>query len=250
MQHFLADRSPTLNLARGGFHVARGSLDQALCLAKICTILRRHHRITQVLAFLDIKSAYDTISPVTGVLQGSIPSPFPCSTYIKDLPKLLRPQPLEEDLSPIQLAPFMTCLLYADNVVSIADQHQMVNLLKLCEDHSHNLGYRWYPIPFRPGGYLDTFKLLNINTNKVLATMNQLLAIGLHPKSFSPLLAVRFYKQIIRAQLEYGHAITNKFEDVQNTCIRRIFGGSSRSFTKVMLHLTKLPSMQERFSIL
>ncbi|KAG1150154.1 hypothetical protein G6F37_002162 [Rhizopus arrhizus] len=181
MQHFLADRSPTLDLDQGGFRVARGSLDQALCLAKICTILRRHHRIIQALAFLDIKSAYDTVdrhyiwknqenkaaaplicllrnlfdefqieillnnaistrfSPVTGVLQGSIPSPFLCSTYIKDLPKLLCPQPLEEDLSPIQLAPFMTCLLYADNVVPIADQHQMVKLLKLCEDHSHSI---------------------------------------------------------------------------------------------------------------
>jgi hypothetical protein len=110
--------------------------------------------------------------------------------------------------------------------------------------------FSYLGIPFRPGGYLDTFKLLNINTNKVFVTMNQLLAIGLHPKSFSPLLAVRFYTQIIRAQLEYGHKITNKFEDAQNTCIRRIFGGSSRSSTKVMLHLTKLPSMQERSSIL
>ena len=55
MQHFLADRSPTLNLARGGFHVARGSLDQALCLAKICTILRRHHRITPSPCLLEYK---------------------------------------------------------------------------------------------------------------------------------------------------------------------------------------------------
>jgi hypothetical protein len=149
--------------------------------------------------------------------------------YINDLPKLLHPQPLEEVLCSIQLAPFMICLLYADDVVLIADQHQMVNLLKLCEDHSHSLGYRWNPskcivfdptdqpmtytlygdalpthpsfsylgILFRPGRNLDTFKLLNINTNKALATMNQLSAIGLHPKGFSVLLAVRFYTQII-----------------------------------------------------
>ncbi len=69
--------------------------------------------------------------------------------------------------------------------------------------------------------------------------------IGLHSKGFSPLLAVRFYTQIIRAQLEYELIITkitsfltSKFEDAQNTCIRRIFSGSSRSSTKVMLHLT------------
>ncbi|KAG1516921.1 hypothetical protein G6F45_010882 [Rhizopus arrhizus] len=153
LQHFLADCSPPLDLAQGGFREARSSLDKALCLAEICTILRRHHSITPVLAFLDIKSAYDTVdrcyiwknlennspapligllrnlfdevqievllnnaassrfSPVTGVLQGYILSPFLYSIYINDLPKLLRPQPLEDDLSPIQLAPFMTCLL-------------------------------------------------------------------------------------------------------------------------------------------
>ncbi|KAG1138677.1 hypothetical protein G6F37_010984 [Rhizopus arrhizus] len=183
----------------------------------------------------------------------------------------------------------MICLLYADDVVLIADQYQMVNLLKLCEDHSHSLGYRWNPskcivfdptdqpmtctlyedalpthpsfsylgILFRPGGYLDTFKLLNINTNKAFATMNQLSAIGLYPKGFSPLLAIRFYTQITRNQLEYGLTITkimsfltNKFEDAQNICICRIFCGSSRSSTKVMLHLTKLLSMQERSYIL
>jgi hypothetical protein len=123
----------------------------------------------------------------------------------------------------------MTCLLYADDVVLIADQYQMVNLLKLCEDHSHSLGYRRNPskcvlldptdqhltyplcgdalpthpsisylgISFRPGGYFDTFKLLNLNTNKALATMNLFSAISLHPKGFSPLLAIRFYTQII-----------------------------------------------------
>ncbi|KAG1445475.1 hypothetical protein G6F46_012174 [Rhizopus delemar] len=160
--------------------------------------------------------------------------------YINDFPKLLRPQLLEKNLSPTQLVPFMTYLLYADDVVLIADQHQVVNLLKLCEDHSHSLGCRWNPskcvmldpsdqpltytlygdalrshpsfsylgTPFRLGGYLDTFKLLNVNTNKVLAFMNQLLVIGLHPKGFSPFLAVRFYTQIIRAQLEYGLTIT------------------------------------------
>jgi hypothetical protein len=128
----------------------------------------------------------------------------------------------------------MTCLLYADDVVLIADQYQMVNLLKLCEDHSYSLGHRWNPskcvalnptdqpltytlygdvlpthpsffylgIPFRPGEYLDTFKLPNVNTNKALATMNKLSVIRLYPKGLNPLLAVRFYTQIIRAQLE------------------------------------------------
>ncbi|KAG1539847.1 hypothetical protein G6F47_007244 [Rhizopus delemar] len=87
--------------------------------------------------------------------------------------------------------------------------------------------------------------------------MNQLSSIGINPKGFSPLLATRFYIQIVRAQLEYGLAINKitsllakKLEDAQNICLRRIFGGSSRSSVKVMLHLTKLPTMQERTYIL
>ena len=53
--------------------------------------------------------------------------------------------------------------------------------------------------------------------------MNQLSAVGVHPKGFSPLLGIRFYSHIVRAQLEYGLTITkiNKYsrkqlEDAQN----------------------------------
>jgi hypothetical protein len=65
-------------------------------------------------------------------------------------------------------------------------------------------------------------------------------------------LATRLYTQIVRAQLEYGFAINEipsflakKLEDAQNICLHRIFGGSGRSSVKVMLRLTKLPTMQE-----
>jgi hypothetical protein len=52
----------TITMARSPFLAqARGPLDQALCLTEICNILRRHYRITPVIAFLDIKSAYDTV---------------------------------------------------------------------------------------------------------------------------------------------------------------------------------------------
>lgn len=328
---YLIDNSPPLDLAQGGFRHARGSLDQALCLVEICNILRRYHHFTPVLAFLDIKSAYDTVdrhyiwitlettapkalicllqnlfdevhievllhnansfrfTPTTGVLQGSILSPFLYSTYINELPKLLRPQQLPHDTSPIQLAPFINCLLYADDVVLITDKDRMRNLLHICEDHSYKLGYRWNPskcvvldpsnqsptyylygdplpvrssfpylgVPIRPGGYLHTFELLTNNINKSLATMNQLTMIGLNPNGFGQLIATRFYKQIVRAQLEYGLAISkvtsllsDKLEDAQNICLRSIFGGSSRSSIKVMLHLAKLPTMTERIHIL
>ncbi|PHZ09524.1 uncharacterized protein RHIMIDRAFT_240646 [Rhizopus microsporus ATCC 52813] len=98
-------------------------------------------------------------------------------------------------------------------------------------------------IPFRPGGYLDAVVLINQNKTKALATMNQLSAIGAHPKGFSSFLGTRFYSHIVRAQLEYGLAIiksiiflSKQLEDAQNVCLRRIFGGTHTSFTTKMLY--------------
>ncbi|KAG0733877.1 hypothetical protein G6F62_013066 [Rhizopus arrhizus] len=83
--------------------------------------------------------------------------------------------------------------------------------------------------------------------------MNQLSAIDVHPNGFSPLLGTHFYSRIVRAQLEYGLAITKittylskQLENAQNVCLRLIFGGSHTSSTAVMLHMSKLPTMQER----
>ncbi|KAG1139190.1 hypothetical protein G6F37_013198 [Rhizopus arrhizus] len=98
-------------------------------------------------------------------------------------------------------------------------------------------------IPFRPGGYLDAAALVNQNKTKVLATMNQLSAVGVHSKGFSPLLGTRFYSHIIRAQLEYGLAITKittflskQLEGAQNVCLRRTFGGSHTSSTAMLCY--------------
>lgn len=57
----LLQKSPTLDIAQGGFRESRSSLDQVQCLIETCSILRRHHNISPTLAFLDIKSAYDTV---------------------------------------------------------------------------------------------------------------------------------------------------------------------------------------------
>jgi hypothetical protein len=51
----------TLDIAQGGFHEARNSLDQTLCLIEIWSILPHYSRATPILAFLDIKAAYDTV---------------------------------------------------------------------------------------------------------------------------------------------------------------------------------------------
>ncbi|KAG1123211.1 hypothetical protein G6F42_010759 [Rhizopus arrhizus] len=259
---------PPLDIAQGGFRRSRSTLDQALCLVETCSILRQHHRITPTLAFLDIKSAYDTVdrdhiwqtlqpsvsppllallrnlfdevnievllsnatsyrfSPATGVLQGSILSPFLYSIYINQLPALPRTQPIEEvpSTDTRRFAQSINCFLYADDVVLIAAPQDLAILLQQCEDHSHRLGYRWNPlkcailapssdtqayslygttiprqgifsylgIPINPGGYLNTAQLIQDNVNKALQTMNQMTTIGVNNKGFDRLLSVVF----------------------------------------------------------
>ncbi|KAG1437113.1 hypothetical protein G6F56_013261 [Rhizopus delemar] len=58
---WLTSVSPRLDLAQGGFRPRRSALDQALCLHELMqSYYRRSHRFP-VVAFLDIKSAYDTV---------------------------------------------------------------------------------------------------------------------------------------------------------------------------------------------
>jgi hypothetical protein len=87
--------------------------------------------------------------------------------------------------------------------------------------------------------------------------MNQLAIIGLNPSDFKQLLAARFYKQIVRPQLEYCLAINkvsslllDKLEIAQNKCLHKIVSGSYRFSINVMLQLTKSPTMTERTHIL
>ncbi|KAI7904435.1 uncharacterized protein BX663DRAFT_530474 [Cokeromyces recurvatus] len=76
-------------------------------------------------------------------------------------------------------------------------------------------------------------------------------------QGFDRLFATRFYTQIVRPQLKYSLAISllsakdmQQLEPCQNICIRRIFGGSSRSSVKVILHMINQPSMKVRVSVL
>ncbi|KAG0885188.1 hypothetical protein G6F15_004451 [Rhizopus arrhizus] len=87
--------------------------------------------------------------------------------------------------------------------------------------------------------------------------MNILSSVGVNPSGFSKLLCTRFYAHIVRPQLEYGLAI-NRFtvsqihalEEAQNNCIKKIYGARGKASTKVMLHMSKLPLLSERVSIL
>lgn len=237
--------------------------------------------------------AFYRFSPVTGVLQGSILSPFLYSVYINRLPQTLRqPHVLDEsfsgDIVP-NLAPSINCLLYADDVVLITSPEKLTSLLHQCEAHNYSLGYRWNPlkcvivapssdtqfyqlhgttihqehsflyldIPIKAGGLLNYSALVQHNINKASHTLNQLTAIGLNSKGFPPLLASRFYSQMVQSQLDYGLAISplsnnliHQLDAFQNQCIRRIFGGHSKSSAQVMLHLVNLPSMRSRVAIL
>ncbi|KAG1171347.1 hypothetical protein G6F70_008443 [Rhizopus microsporus] len=195
LQQELESTAPPLDPVQGGFRHHRSALDQALCLHELC----RQHTIDHsgeppVLAFLDIKSAYDTVDraivwralethvsepmlgilqclfdqvsievllggyaspsfrPRTGVLQGSILSPFLYSVYINSLPAVLRDIRLPVSARYYSTMPqrefgglWINCLLYADDVVLIAAPEVMPRLLKKAEEHSQSLGYRWNP---------------------------------------------------------------------------------------------------------
>lgn len=286
LQDILHRTGPVLDVAQGGFRHHRSSLDQALCLTEICKILQTHYSIHPTLAFLDIKSAYDTVDrqhiwrilssttnnrpligllqslfddvsievilsnttssrfhPTTGVLQGSLLSPYLYSIYINDLPRVLRTTSEIDNLNPLELVPHINCLLYADDVVLIASEDQMSSLLQICEQHSIERGYRWNPakcvilpsdnshspapfqlygqdlpfqttfsylgIPIKPGGHIDSHLMTmdRIKTSK--ASMNLLKSLGVNPSGFDRLLSLRLYTQICRAHLEYGLAITS-----------------------------------------
>ncbi|KAG0986586.1 hypothetical protein G6F28_010218 [Rhizopus arrhizus] len=307
---------PPLDIAQGGFRPARSTLDQALCLLEICSTLRRKRRTPSTLAFLDIKSAYDTVdrdfiwqtlqpslsppllalirhlfddvyievlvsnatssrfTPTTGVLQGSILSPFLYSIYINQLPSLLRHQPLDESPSQdiCRLTESLNCLLYADDVVLIANPTELEVLLQKCEEHSQRLGYRWNPlkcailapptdsrryflydtllprqasfsylgIPISPGGFLNTNDLVQNNINKALQTMNQMSDLGVNPKGFDRLLSVRFHTQIYTAMLDDGTYDSHAFAGICKQYLEDNLDDRRNSINSVLLSSCRL----------
>ncbi|KAG1489959.1 hypothetical protein G6F46_011333 [Rhizopus delemar] len=195
LQSSLEDTAPPLDIVQGGFRRGRSALDQALCLHELCRQhTEDHFGEPPVLAFLDIKSAYDTVDraviwralethvsepmlgilqslfdnvsvqvllggnssrffwPRTGVLQGSILSPFLYSIYINSLPSTLRSVSMPTFSRVFNSMPrfehnglWINSLLYADDVVLIGAPETMPRLLRAAEDHSRSLGYKWNP---------------------------------------------------------------------------------------------------------
>ncbi|KAG1081970.1 hypothetical protein G6F62_013665 [Rhizopus arrhizus] len=90
--------------------------------------------------------------PRTGVLQGSILSPFLYSIYINGLPSVLRSVVIPTSSRVFDSMPrfehsglWLNSLLYADDVVIIGAPDTMPRLLRAAENHSRSLGYRWNP---------------------------------------------------------------------------------------------------------
>ncbi|ORE14068.1 hypothetical protein BCV71DRAFT_57106 [Rhizopus microsporus] len=52
---------PPFGIAQEGFRKLQSTLYQSLCLSNICHSLRGDYHINSILAFLDIKSVYDTV---------------------------------------------------------------------------------------------------------------------------------------------------------------------------------------------
>ncbi|EIE77106.1 hypothetical protein RO3G_01810 [Rhizopus delemar RA 99-880] len=51
-----------IDIVQVRFRECCGSLDQTLCLAEICQILRIHYEVKPTLIFVDIKPVYDTVN--------------------------------------------------------------------------------------------------------------------------------------------------------------------------------------------
>ncbi|KAG1017839.1 hypothetical protein G6F26_011417 [Rhizopus arrhizus] len=327
---WLASMSSQLDLVQGGFRPRHSALDQALCLHELMqSYYRRSHRFP-VVAFLDIKSAYDTVdrrviwdalsrsgagsspclpllvhlfddvsvsvlvsnhssaafSPVTGVLQGSVLSPHLYSVYINTLPALLRqvaatathlvPSSGSADAGMVPV----NSLLFADDVAVIGSAKSVKEMLKLCEEHSLSLGYRWNPLKcavlnhpqssssssFLPSSsdrlqlygtplpLVDEFVYLGVPFVKSGLSAPSL--VSLQSPGVLKVMAI-LNKIGVNRQGFFCSALdcmlplfARSLKGLQDRCLRLLVGGHRTSSTTIIKHLTTLPSMRHRIDVL
>ncbi|KAG1466916.1 hypothetical protein G6F46_000474 [Rhizopus delemar] len=118
----------------------------------------------------------------------------------------------------------------------------------LCKQHP----FSYLGVPFKPGGYLNSQELIEHNACEVFALTNVLTSVGANHYGFDRFLSTRFYAQIVRARLEYGLEVNRLTasqikapEDAQNECLLRTYCASKRASTRVLRHLSRLPTMKE-----
>ena len=180
----LSQVAEPLDIRQGGFRRMRGTLEQVACLHDAVRHRATTTKGQVQMAFLDIKAAYDSVhrpilwemlrkkgAPqhwvqvlcalfehnvsrvavndketgevvhVSGLLQGSILSPTLYSVFIDDLPKRLAQlgRPGQGD-TPV------AAFLYADDIALVADNAlHLQSMLRLCDEHAREFGYRFAP---------------------------------------------------------------------------------------------------------
>jgi hypothetical protein len=92
-------------------------------------------RLVNIVTLRKIKVAKPKVNG-TSVFQDSILSPYLYSVYINQLPARLYPQAITTNMSPMEITPLLTRLLYADDAVLIAERIAMIDLLRKSEEHS------------------------------------------------------------------------------------------------------------------
>lgn len=184
----------------------------------------------------------------------------------------------------------LNSLLYADDIILIGTRDSIPTLLQVAERTSFDLGFRWSPskcvvlsppssapriyklydtplqhlpsfrylgVPISRFGQINIPELIAHNRNAGLAALFSLVPLGLNPHGLPPKLQIALYKQFIRPTMEYGLAITKTtkrqltpLQQTQQQALRRMFGGHSTSETAVIQHLSALPTMFTRSTIL
>ncbi|KAI7870879.1 uncharacterized protein EV154DRAFT_581112, partial [Mucor mucedo] len=134
---------------------------------------------------------------------------------------------------------WLNSLLYADDVVILGTFETMPRLLKMAEQHSFELGYRWNPlksvivnspkyigssplklygspipcadhfsylgIPFNSNAEIDVTMLIERNTRSAIVAMRTgIQPLGVHSPCFSRLTTAKLYTTFIRSKMEYG----------------------------------------------
>lgn len=315
-----------LSREQGGFRPGRSTLDQVACLDKLIKLSRSQGKHTHM-AFLDIKAAYDSVprgelwrrchdlgmnyllldilralfdhnsaqlvlsqkrsqpfSLPAGVLQGSVLSPILYSIFLDPFVSTLSHGP---KLSlPNQFAG-INCLLYADDIVLIANTPYALNrLLRLAELDSTSRGYRFSPtkcVIVSPGhalhsiygssleryhsfcylGFiitsrgLDFKKHIQVRVKKADAYGERLHLAGARWRNFPAYINVQLYAAFIRPGLEYGlqlippnHSTLTLLQQCQKRILCRFLGVNVNARNDIIDATTNCPSIVARQSIL